>query len=88
MPQLPEGAFGRMDETPDEEFYRTPRLVTHIDGRAIFLQRALHDLDRAIDSGAEPAGRGDQHLEERTLVTLPPGTSIRRLTDSVRAGPS
>lgn len=24
-----------------------------------------------------------QHLEERTLVTLPPGTSIRRLTDSV-----
>jgi len=24
-----------MDETPDEEFYRTPRLVTHIDDRAI-----------------------------------------------------
>ncbi len=35
MPSLPEGAFGRMDETPDEEFYRTPRLVTHIDDRAI-----------------------------------------------------
>ena len=35
MPELPEGAFGRMDETPDEEFYRTPRLVTHIDDRAI-----------------------------------------------------
>jgi SAM-dependent methyltransferase len=35
LPQLPEGAFGRMDETPDEEFYRTPRLVTHIDDRAI-----------------------------------------------------
>ena len=32
---MPEDAFGRMDETPDEEFYRTPRLVTHIDGRAI-----------------------------------------------------
>jgi ubiquinone/menaquinone biosynthesis C-methylase UbiE len=24
-----------MDETPDEEFYRAPRLVTHIDDRAI-----------------------------------------------------
>jgi len=35
LPELPEGAFGRMDETPDEEFYRTPRLVTHIDERAI-----------------------------------------------------
>jgi ubiquinone/menaquinone biosynthesis C-methylase UbiE len=35
LPELPEGAFGRMDETPDEEFYRAPRLVTHIDDRAI-----------------------------------------------------
>jgi SAM-dependent methyltransferase len=35
MPSLPEGAFRRYDETPDEEFYRTPRLVTHIDDRAI-----------------------------------------------------
>ena len=35
LPKLPEGAFGRMDETPDEEFYRAPRLVTHIDDRAI-----------------------------------------------------
>ena len=35
LPELPEGAFGRMDETPDEEFYRIPRLVTHIDDRAI-----------------------------------------------------
>ena len=31
----PEEAFKRADETPDEEFYRTPRLVTHIDDRAI-----------------------------------------------------
>ena len=31
----PEEAFRRADETPDEEFYRTPRLVTHIDDRAI-----------------------------------------------------
>ncbi len=35
MSQIPEDAFRRYDETPDEEFYRTPRLVTHIDDRAI-----------------------------------------------------
>jgi hypothetical protein len=35
MPSLPEEAFRRTDEAPDEEFYRTPRLVTHIDNRAI-----------------------------------------------------
>ena len=28
-------AFRRSDETPDEEFYGVPRLVTHIDDRAI-----------------------------------------------------
>src|SRR5215210_7612636 len=32
---LPEVAFGRYDETPDEEFYRLPRFVTHIDDGAI-----------------------------------------------------
>src|ERR687895_983314 len=35
MPSLPEEAFRRYDEAPDEEFYKTPRLVTHIDDRAI-----------------------------------------------------
>ena len=35
MPQIPEEAFRRADETPDEEFYRTPRIVTHIDDGAI-----------------------------------------------------
>ncbi len=33
--QLPPGAFRRYDETPDEEFYRAPRFVTHIDDNAI-----------------------------------------------------
>lgn len=33
--RLPSGAFGRMDDTPDEEFYGTPRFVTHIDDGAI-----------------------------------------------------
>jgi len=35
MSSLPGEAFRRYDETPDEEFYRNPRLVTHIDDRAI-----------------------------------------------------
>ncbi len=35
MSRLPEEAFRRSDETPDEAFYQTPRLVTHIDDRAI-----------------------------------------------------
>lgn len=35
MSRLPAGAFKRYDEAPDEEFYETPRLVTHIDDRAI-----------------------------------------------------
>ena len=32
---LPEEAFRRLDETPDDIFYSVPRLVTHIDDRAI-----------------------------------------------------
>ena len=35
MSRIPEQAFRRYDETPDEEFYGVPRLVTHIDDRAI-----------------------------------------------------
>ena len=35
MPGVPKEGFRRTDETPDEEFYRTPRLVTHIDEGAI-----------------------------------------------------
>jgi SAM-dependent methyltransferase len=35
LPRVPKEGFRRTDETPDEEFYRTPRLVTHIDEGAI-----------------------------------------------------
>jgi ubiquinone/menaquinone biosynthesis C-methylase UbiE len=34
MSLTPSEAFRRYDETPDEEFYSVPRLVTHIDDRA------------------------------------------------------
>ena len=33
--QLPHDAYGREDESPDDEFYREARLVTHIDEGAI-----------------------------------------------------
>jgi hypothetical protein len=35
LPRIPEEAFRRTDETPDAEFYRTPRIVTHVDDGAI-----------------------------------------------------
>lgn len=35
MAQLPPRSFRRSDESPDELFYREPRLVTHIDDRAV-----------------------------------------------------
>jgi hypothetical protein len=30
MSRIPGQAFRRYDETPDEEFYSVPRLVTHV----------------------------------------------------------
>ncbi len=35
MSPFPQEPFRRQDESSDEKFYRTPRLVTHIDDRAI-----------------------------------------------------
>ena len=37
-------------------------LVPHIDRRAVFLQRALDDLDRAHHAGAETARLGQNDL--------------------------
>ena len=44
LPELPPGAFRRVDETDDLEFYAPPRLVTHIDEGAT---AALTDFYRA-----------------------------------------
>ena len=65
LPELPEDAFGRMDETPDEEFYRTPRLVTHIDDRAI---AAVTQLYREMF----PAGGEVLDLMSSWISHLPP----------------
>ena len=72
MQELPEGAFGRMDETPDEEFYRTPRLVTHIDDRAI---AAVTQLYREYF----PADGEILDLMSSWISHLPPEIGYRRV---------
>ncbi len=45
LPELPPGAFAKADTSSDLEFYAQPRLVTHIDDRAI---AGLTDLYREM----------------------------------------
>ena len=72
MPQIPEEAFRHADETPDEEFYRTPRLVTHIDDGAI---AAVTQLYREHF----PAGGEIQDLMSSWVSHLPPEVAYRRV---------
>ena len=72
MPQIPEEAFRRTDETPDEEFYRTPRLVTHIDDGAI---AAVTQLYRELF----PAGGEILDLMSSWISHLPPEVAYRRV---------
>ena len=72
MAQFPEEAFRRTDETPDEEFYRTPRLVTHIDDRAI---AAVTQLYRELF----PAGGEILDLMSSRVSHLPPEVAYRRV---------
>lgn len=72
MPGLPEDALRRYDETPDEEFYREPRLVTHIDEGAI---AAVTQLYREYFPP-----RGDiLDLMSSWVSHLPPEVSYRRV---------
>jgi SAM-dependent methyltransferase len=41
--EFPPGFFDRMDPSPDDTFYVPPRLVTHIDDRAVAAVGALYD---------------------------------------------
>ncbi len=43
MDRFPEGFFDRADPSPDPDFYAAPRLVTHIDDRAVDAVGALYD---------------------------------------------
>jgi SAM-dependent methyltransferase len=61
-----------MDESPDEEFYEEPRLVTHIDDRAI---EAVTQLYREI----LPPGGAVLDLMSSWISHLPPEIGFRRV---------
>jgi SAM-dependent methyltransferase len=69
---LPKEAFGRYDETPDEEFYLLPRFVTHIDDHAT---AAVTQLYREFF----PAGGEILDLMSSWVSHLPPAVSYRRV---------
>jgi SAM-dependent methyltransferase len=69
---LPAEAFRRYDETPDEDFYKTPRLVAHIDGRAI---AAVTQLYRELF----PAGGAILDLMSSWVSHLPEEVHYRRV---------
>lgn len=69
---LPAEWFRRADETPDETFYATPRLVTHIDDGAI---AAVTQLYRE----SFPAGGTILDLMSSWISHLPPEVAYRRV---------
>ena len=72
MSSFQEEVFRRTDEAPDEEFYRTPRLVTHIDDQAI---AAVTQLYRELF----PAGGEILDLMSSWVSHLPPEIEYRRV---------
>jgi SAM-dependent methyltransferase len=72
MSRLPAEAFGRYDESPDEEFYRLPRFVTHIDDPAI---AAVTQLYREFF----PADGTILDLMSSWVSHLPPEIEYRRV---------
>ena len=70
--ELPEDAFRRADETPDELFYRQPRFVTHIDAGAI---AAVTQLYREY----LPPGGAILDLMSSWVSHLPPEVTYRRV---------
>lgn len=84
--ELPPGAFERYDETPDEDFYRPARLVTHIDSAAIAY---VTDLYRRV----VPRGGDVLDLMSSWVSHLPPEVAYRRVVglgmnrEELRANP-
>jgi len=72
MSQFPAEAFRRYDETPDEQFYRTPRLVTHLDEAAI---DAVTQLYREFF----PPGGAILDLMSSWISHLPPEVEYSRV---------
>jgi SAM-dependent methyltransferase len=72
MSSLPRDLFRRLDESPDEGFYRKPRLVTHIDDATIAaLTRVYREL--------VPAGASVLDLMSSWVSHLPPEVDYGRV---------
>lgn len=69
---FPANAFARFDETPDENFYAAPRLVTHIDDAAI---NAVTQLYRDFF----PPNGAILDLMSSWISHLPPEVEYRRV---------
>jgi len=69
---LPSSCFTRLDESPDESFYASPRFVTHIDDAAI---AAVTQLYREYF----PAGGAVLDLMSSWISHLPHDVSYRRV---------
>jgi SAM-dependent methyltransferase len=69
---LPRTLFQRLDESPDEDFYREPRLVTHIDDATI---AALTQVYREL----VPAGADVLDLMSSWVSHLPPEVDYGRV---------
>ena len=72
MPALPPEAFRRADESPDQQFYAFPRLVTHIDEGAV---AAVTDLYRTH----VPEGGAVLDLMSSWVSHLPPEAEYGRV---------
>lgn len=72
FPSLPPGAFRRLDESPDAEFYREPRFVTHIDDAAIAVVTELYRRNF-------PEGGALLDLMSSWLSHLPPEAEYYRV---------
>ena len=72
IPSLPPDAFRRQDETPDADFYRHPRFVTHIDAGAI---AAVTQLYREYFA----PGTALLDLMSSWVSHLPPEVTYRRV---------
>ena len=72
MLQLPPEAFAKMDSTPDGEFYRSPRFVTHIDDAAIAAVTGLYREE-------VPFGGDVLDLMSSWISHLPPEIEYRRV---------
>ncbi len=84
--QLPEGAFRRYDESPDDQFYAQPRLVTHIEDATI---AAVTELYREL----LPPNGEILDLMSSWVSHLPPETEFKRVAglgmnrDELKANP-